>query len=134
MTRRKTGPDTATVELIEARSQGVCEACGEDRARPIHHRRPRRMGGTRRTDVNLPSNLLHISDSCHLHIETWRQWSLDRGLLLRDDDAPRREQVLYRGEWRYLDNAGGFEPPPTCPLGCAVWTSNNGCDCTEEAS
>lgn len=90
------------------------------------------MGGTRRPDVNLPSNLLHISDACHTYIETWRQWSLDRGLLLRDDDVPRREQVLYRGEWRYLDNKGGFDEPPTCPLGCAVWRSdNNPCDCAK---
>lgn len=92
------------------------------------------MGGTRRPEVNLTSNLLHLDAEHHEWIEHNRTDALDMGLLLHDGDVPRREPAtLWMGEI-FLDNKGGFDPPPTCPLGCAVWTSDNPCDCAEEAS
>lgn len=129
MTRR-TGPISAVVDILEDRCEGLCERCGERPAVHTHHRLPRRMGGTRRPEVNLPPNLLRLDLLCHDWIENNRTVALDLGFLLHDGDYPRREKVLWRGEERYLDNKGGFGDPPTCPLGCAVWTSDDEpCDC-----
>jgi 5-methylcytosine-specific restriction protein A len=127
--RRDTGPTEKVRDIVKARARGLCERCGKHRGGHIHHRDPRGMGGTSRPEANLPSNLLYLNPSCHEWTEHNRSEALDLGLLLHDGDNPRREKVFRRGEWRWLDNAGGFEPPPTCPLGCAVWTSNDPCDC-----
>jgi hypothetical protein len=94
------------------------------------------MGGTRRPEVNRASNLIHLDTECHLWIEHNRTAARERKLLLPDGADPRREPVRLqeRGEKTYLDNAGGFTPPPTCTLQCAAWTSDDPCDCPEGPS
>lgn len=61
---------TAAVrERVTQRSGGVCEICGRRAAGHMHHRRPRKMGGSRRPSTNSPANFLHICPLCHQWIE-----------------------------------------------------------------
>lgn len=66
---------TATRMLLWARAYSVagggavCEVCGRQPAAQIHHRRPRGMGGSRRTSTNKPSNLIVCCLDCHHDIE-----------------------------------------------------------------
>lgn len=76
--------------IVRARSGYVCEACGQDEATMIHHRKLRSQGGT-----NDPSNLLHVSAVCHdrLH-KNLDGKSYDRGLLVRRSDDPALVPVV----------------------------------------
>lgn len=56
--------------LVGARSGGICEICARRRAGHMHHRRPRKMGGSRRPSTNSPANILHLCPLCHQRIET----------------------------------------------------------------
>lgn len=95
---RDTGPSKVTKELVWARAGGRCELCGGPlagmRGFSRHHRRPRRMGGSRRPDTNSPSNILLVCgsattpDGCHHRIEANRAQAYDEGLLLRDGQNP----------------------------------------------
>lgn len=76
----RTGPDMATRELVRARDVS-CVIC-DDEGEQIHHRRPRAAGGTRRKDVNLPSNLVLLCSPCHLAVERNRNDSRDNGWLI----------------------------------------------------
>lgn len=135
MTRRKTGPTKTVADLVHGRSQGLCEHCGELPGEQLHHRLPRRMGGSRRPWINLPSNLVDLNSKCHLWAESNRREAQDLGLLLTDRMIPCRVMVQRWDGLHWLDDEGGFEPPtPICPLGCAVWTSNEKCDCAEETA
>lgn len=135
MTRRKTGPTKAVADIVKARAQGACEHCGELPGEQIHHRLPRRMGGTRRTWINEPSNLLNLNAKCHDWAErAGRAEALKRGLILSDNADPASHPVrLWHGLVR-LDDVGGWTRlgSDMHTAGCAVWTSDDPCDCTEE--
>lgn len=102
---RHTGFPTATRDLITTRSGGFCEVMAPGctgHAREIHHRMPRRMGGTRRAVVNTASAGLHVCRSCHRHLETTeRGLSYLRGWLIRQNTSdlvePASVSVVYRG-------------------------------------
>jgi hypothetical protein len=135
VTRRKTGPTEAVVDIIKARAQGMCECCNLWPGEQAHHLLPRRAGGTRRPEINLPSNLIWVYSLCHLAIERNRTASLKDGLLRSDGVNQFRKPVrLWHGLVR-LDDEGGWEKLPsfTHTAGCAVWTSNNPCDCEERS-
>lgn len=73
-----------TRQAIWERSGLVCEACGQDRAAHIHHRKLRSQGGT-----NDLENLLHLSFRCHQRIhDNWDGSSYPRGLLVKRGDIP----------------------------------------------
>lgn len=139
MTRRKTGPmtvDEARKRVrrrsgldCELRIEGVCLG----RAETMHHRRKQSQRGPW-----VPSNLVHACGDgvrgCHGLITNTRTEYYDNGWIVHSWQNWRATEILLWDGLRFLDNAGGFEPPPTCPLGCAVWTSNAKCDCAEETA
>lgn len=96
--------------LVVARSQvrghPSCERCGAAQPEQIHHRKPRRLGGTRDPQANQPANLVAICAACHLAIETHRNRGYAAGWLVRDTDDPAATPIHYRRRWSYLDNQG----------------------------
>lgn len=130
MTRRKTGPTTAVADLVKARAQWMCERCGLHRGEQLHHRLPRRMGGTRRPEVNQPSNLLFLALECHEAVEGNRLKAIGDGFLIPDGLCPVDVPVLlHYGLHKLTDDGGTIPLPGRCLAGCAVWTSDNECDC-----
>lgn len=117
-TKRNTGPDAATVEVVLERDAHKCRWCGfgisGERGRDwsLQHRRPRRMGGDPRPDTNSPANLVTVHGSgttgCHGHIETHRAEAIHHGFLLYADDVPAERPILVDGEsrWLYLTDDG----------------------------
>lgn len=99
---RDTGPSKTTRDIVWARAGGRCELCGEALAGPVgfsvHHRLPRRMGGSRRPELNTPANLLVVCGSgttgCHGRIESLREQAHTEGLLLHDGQDPATVPVL----------------------------------------
>lgn len=115
---KSTGPAQDVVEACLERAQYACELRGcevGDRRGvdwSIHHRLPRRMGGTRRLDVNLPSALIVVCGSgtagCHGWIEARRTESYDMGLLLHAGDDPAAVPVELAVGLVYLTDEGGY--------------------------
>lgn len=72
---RRTGPDKATREEVAARAGYKCERCLGPLGpwSGLHHRLPRRMGGTRSSLINHPQNLALLCGDCHY-------WTEDRPL------------------------------------------------------
>ena len=61
--------------IVEADSR--CEICGASRNLEVHHIEPRRMGGSRRPEIEDPSNKAVLCRSCHTEI-TEQRWRLER--------------------------------------------------------
>lgn len=134
MTRRKTGPTKEVVDIIKARAQYMCECCNLLPGEQIHHLLPRRAGGTRRPEINLPSNLVFLAAECHARIEGNRAQALTDGFLRSDGMNQLRKPVkLWYGLVRLTDD----DTPPVHlgsdmhTAGCAIWTSDDPCDCEE---
>ena len=107
-----TGPDLDTQLRVQARFGGRCARCGRDGVY-IHHRRARGMGGTKRPEINLPSNLLFLCGTgttfCHGWIEHNRAEARVNGWLLRSGDDPCKVAVLlWDGRRVLLDDDGGW--------------------------
>jgi 5-methylcytosine-specific restriction protein A len=112
---RPTGPDKLTVEALYERAQGCCELCGipvrgeRGREHHVHHRRPRRMGGSQLPDTNQIQNLLLLDADCHETVESERTAAYAGGWLVRQGDDPAYVQVLIRGrEWCLLTDDGQY--------------------------
>ncbi len=58
-------------------ADSLCEICGTSRNLEVHHIEPRRMGGSRRPEIEAPSNKAILCRTCHTHI-TEQRWRLDR--------------------------------------------------------
>lgn len=121
---RRTGPTPQDRHTVLLRASYRCERCELplNSNLSVHHRRPRRMGGTRRPDANSPQNLLVLCGSgttgCHGWIESHRREAYDAGYLLYDMDDPLIHP--YRdgsGNWWILTEDGGRIPhkPATPP-------------------
>lgn len=102
---KKTGPTNETRHAIYQRAFFECEFCGQENFAhgiSIHHRKPRGMGGTKKKEINDPSNLLLLCGSgttgCHGWIESNREQAYEMGLLVRQSDNPL--------EISFLDKAG----------------------------
>lgn len=120
---KATGPAQDVVELVLERAQYACEVRGcmvGDRRGvdwSIHHRLPRRMGGTKRPEVNQPPALIVACGSgttgCHGWIEARRAEAYDMGLLLHAGDDPAQVPVeLTVGlVWLTADGRYSDEPP-----------------------
>lgn len=126
---RDTGPTRVTRQLVWTRADGACELCGRDldgrpsTAYSLHHRLPRRMGGTRRPWVNAASNLLLVCGSgttgCHHLIESQRASAYGYGWLLRDTQHPLEEPVVLgapawpdRTRFVWLTDTGTYADRP----------------------
>lgn len=85
---RSTGPDLATRQLVIDRSNHMCLRCGAP-GQVIHHRRPRKRGGTRRSEINSPENLAFVCNACHDWIESRRTEAYASGWLVKEGvDGP----------------------------------------------
>lgn len=118
--RRSTGPDKLTVDALRDRSEGCCELCGHplhgERGRDyhVHHRRPRRMGGSQLPDTNSIENLLLLDASCHERVESERTAGYAGGWLVRQDGIPATVAVLIHGKrWCLLTDDGEYRPVET---------------------
>lgn len=107
--RGDTGPTRSTREIVHERSGWVCERCGAAKAVQIHHRRPRRSGGSKLPDTNSPANLLDFCRGCHGWVESNRMEALLQGLLLHSTEVPREVPVLLRHGLVLLTHGGGVE-------------------------
>jgi hypothetical protein len=91
--------------VVDARSRGICERCGIQRAGHKHHRKLRRHGDHR------PANLLDLCSDCHRWVHEHVAQSYEFGYLVRSTNNPRIVPVKHaRFGWvRLLDN-GDTEP------------------------
>lgn len=121
--RRYTGPTRECVDLVLERACYCCEVCGSPCADQrgtdwsIHHRRPRKMGGTRWVGINLPSNCMLVCGSgttlCHGVIENHRAGAVAAGWLVLSRTDPAQVAVLItRDRWCYLSDQGTYEDAP----------------------
>jgi hypothetical protein len=104
---------------VIARDRQTCQWCGiwvdvTAGAYSLQHRRARGMGGSKRIDTDLPSNLVTMCGSgvtgCHGYIESHRDAARQRGFTLRDRDRPELVPVLdHIGQWLRFDALGGRE-------------------------
>lgn len=101
-------------DIVTARSGGRCEVCG-DPAWDVHHRHPRKSGGTKRQWVGLASNALAVCRLCHNLIESRRHLAMLLGWLVPADTDPSLWPVVYRGDKVVLDADGGIERVPDDP-------------------
>lgn len=95
------------------RAQYRCELCGGslDQGMSVHHRKPRRMGGTKKSEINSPTNLLVLCGSgttgCHGKVESNRLKAVEDGIILRDSDDPETTLVKdIRNRWWKLEPSG----------------------------
>ncbi len=115
---RSTGPDEETVELVYERAQWSCEICGGavgDRRgvdHHVHHRRPRRMGGSQLPDTNAPQNLLLLCPDDHEMVEVERTAAYAGGWLVRQQADPLAVPVLIVAVERYLTADGRYADLP----------------------
>lgn len=113
---RNTGFSDEVRQLVIARAGALCERCGEYHSMiQLHHRLPRKAGGTKRKLVNLASNGLLLCPPCHHDTEMHRTEAYENGWLVHDypeTPSPCETAVFRRGVWVKLDNQGGFERVP----------------------
>lgn len=107
-------------ELILRRAQFRCDRCGlRAEYAHFHHRTPRRMGGSSREDLGLPSNGLLLHGSCHAYIESKRRVAAELGFLVGYGSAPSDVPVMLWRGWALLLDDGGLTmldgPPPIHP-------------------
>lgn len=91
------GPDHATKVLVHQRDSGRCAICGIRKMNmEIHHRRPRRAGGTRDPKINLPSNLVLLCRKHHDYLERGnRLLAYQNGWLLNALQDPAKVPFRY---------------------------------------
>lgn len=102
-------------DTIRQRAGGRCEICGSSNAVHIHHRTPRRSGGTsglRAARINSVPNGLRVCNWCHDRAEKNREEALHMGWLVPEGVEPYEYQVylniVYGHGWYYLDGDGGY--------------------------
>ena len=110
---RNTGFSPKVREMILERAGGMCEGMVTEectsRIEAIHHRKPRKMGGSKRPDINAASNGLALCADCHDFIESNRAYARSRGLLISQHSSEPVScvGVWRRGVWVLLTDAGG---------------------------
>ena len=105
-----TAPTTHVRETVVERAQGRCERCGGP-GMQVHHRQPRKAGGSRRAHINAPSNLVLLCLDCHTLIESRRTYAYASGWLVREPKLPGCVPVMVVGlGWVFLDDEGGYQP------------------------
>lgn len=84
-----TGPSPTVRQQVRFRARYMCERCELRHGVQIHHRAPRKMGGTRDPQINSPANLLYLCSDCHAWIESHRESAIRDGqLILRNTTVP----------------------------------------------
>jgi 5-methylcytosine-specific restriction enzyme A len=115
---RRTGPSDEVVDLVYERAQWSCELCGApvgDRRgvdHHLHHRRPRRMGGSQLPDTNAPQNLLLLCPASHETVESERTAAYAGGWLVGQNADPSLVPVLILAKLKFLTAAGEYSDDP----------------------
>lgn len=89
--KRSTGPTPEQRLTVAARARHACEKCGALAARAggqVHHRDPRRSGGSSRPEINSLVNLLLLCVTCHAHVESYRTEAYENGWLVKSGIDP----------------------------------------------
>lgn len=87
--RKRTGFTTSVRNLILKRDWHRCVICGmRKRDMQIHHRRPRRMGGSDDALTNTPANGITLCAGCHSYIESHRDMGYVNGWILSQYAIP----------------------------------------------
>jgi hypothetical protein len=118
---KSTGPSLAVRQLVIERSDWGCLRCRQARGAQIHHRRPRKSGGTSRPEINSPENLAFLCLNCHIWVEHNREAAKATGWLVPEGvDGPlevplmdlrgNRFFLTEEGEIRYLPTVAGLYP------------------------
>ena len=107
---KNTGPSQAVRQKVIDRKDRKCLRCvmpGE----VIHHRRPRKKGGTSRPEINSPENLTWICNFCHDYIESNRTYAYETGWLVKEGvDGPLEIPLIdLYGRTFVLFEDGGIE-------------------------
>ena len=122
--RRPTGPNKPTRQLVLDRAGYRCEICGRllhdgtmwTQAYSVHHRRPRGMGGTTDPSANTPANLMLLcgtgTTGCHGYLESRRALARHGGWLLTQQQDPTTVPVIVHTRGRTLLTVDGrYEAP-----------------------
>jgi 5-methylcytosine-specific restriction protein A len=91
--RRNTNISPDVRQIVQARARMKCERCGKNLTwggGQVHHRRPRRMGGSRDPITNTPANLMFLCLDCHEWIERNREESIRRGWIVPSWNDPAK--------------------------------------------
>lgn len=108
--------DTAK-KMVCSRDQWLCVRC-ERPATDCHHRKPRKMGGTRNAETNYGlANLVSLCRACHSYVHDNPAWAYGAGYLVHEGDDP--EDVLIElgcGRQLRLRNDGIAEETGECEL------------------
>lgn len=120
-----TGPSKRVVALVFDRDGGRCVRCGSfvhgerGLSYSLHHRLPRRSGGSKRPELNLAANLVTLCGSattpggCHTAVESARAAALAGGWLLHANQEPAAVPVESWWGWVFLDDAGRWTEVPS---------------------
>ena len=101
--------------LVHDRAEGVCEVglaqvC-DWYGVEVHHRVTRKRGGRcsdeARAESDRLSDLLLACGLCHEAVHRAGRSAFYGGWRVHEGFDPAREPVLYRGDWRWLDDLGG---------------------------
>ena len=93
--------------VIKKRAGGYCEMCGMPcQNGQIHHRKPRRAGGSVDPRVSTAANGMYIHSSCHAKVESDRHWAIRRGWLLFAAEYPEEVPIRTWRGWMLLSAAG----------------------------
>lgn len=95
-----------TATKVLERDGYTCVVCKQPYAH-LHHRRPKRMGGSRLPDTDTVVNLICLCEPCH---RTVHAHGVDgEGYLLSANDDPAQTPLLWRGRWVRLTTDGDIE-------------------------
>lgn len=115
MAKPKLKVSEETRQMIFDRANFKCERCkgGPDAfGWSVHHRVPRRMGGSRDEMLHKPANLILLCGSgvsgCHGWVESYRDKAKHQGYLLHQvSSAEEIPFIDSRGNPWLIDNEGG---------------------------
>jgi 5-methylcytosine-specific restriction protein A len=125
-------------KLVKRRDGYWCVGCGIEPATDFHHLQSQGTSGPGWR----ASNGVRLCRPCHRFVTDHPAWSYRRGLMVKSTDDTLLKAVWFVAlhGWYFLDDMGGKrfapglpDPVDPCPLGCAVWTSNDNCDCEERS-
>ncbi len=105
--RSDTGPSTAVRAVVMARAGNCCERCGipvVNIPADLHHRLPRRSGGTKNPAINDPHNVVLICRDCHTHVESHRTQAKVDGWVVPSWEDPETVPLIDVFGNRFLLN------------------------------
>jgi 5-methylcytosine-specific restriction protein A len=117
-------PDWPEVRrALLARCRGRCELCaGEMLGRwEANHRRPRGMGGTRRSGTHALTNLTALHPHCHKWLTEHPAEGRGLGQFVRQHQDPAEMPLrLFGGTWVLLTPEGRYGPVTAAQSGSAA--------------